>query len=515
MDTGIVNETQEILQKFWRNLPLALLTTVTVSLIVAFWKKLFLLAKRCLGLAEPPQKPLRPTLPEGEIARIFSIGKVRGGFSIEAGWRGAVLDAGVVQRELGPGRYKRRTVSRMIERHGLREEARIAVWRDKEFPVVLVLAELFTSDHHAMQLIIGAIFRLDPARLLQSSMEEMIQPPEKIAERLSERIALPTREWMASRNAGEIYSKGGSLPQGAQLAADWIQGSMQGSPFDLVRVTEFRLTNAAFDQLYRVYGELALDNEKARQELERNQVRGALRQAVLAGKLAELRDEQQYEDAVRFIEQEKSLREKALNLELVQADFDELQRKLHIWKSKRDWLLEAIGSPQPEALASPEGSGNLADRLRRGILNAADSPYSAQEQQQIRDLLQACQARSAESLEVLKAVVEGSGIPRAVLDPAAMIAGDHTLRVGDGWRVFDGDNLWQIRLTRIATRRHGFLWNQESPDSAFFETRGALQNRRLEQEVALKGTFRLKVGRHEIPAEYLGGTPSRISLRIQ
>ncbi len=515
MDSSVLNEAQDTLLQLKKNLPLALLTTITVSLIVAFWKKLLGFARRHLGLTRPAGQSPRATLPEGEIAISLTMDEFRSGFSVKPGWRGAVVDAGVVQREMGPGRYSRRAVSKIIAKHGLQGGARVVIWRDREFPVVLMLRDLFTRDHHAMQLTLRAIFRLKPERLLDAAPDEVTRPPEEIAESISEKIAQPARQWVGSLDAGEAYKNKGCLPEGFEPANGWIRNALMGSPFDLVRATEFRLANAVFDRLYAEYGEMALDNEKARQEVERNQVRGALRQSVLEGKLAELRDQHQHEDAVRIIEREKVLKDKTLKLELAQADLDELGKKIEIWKSRRDLLSRAMGAFPLNPPSGAEGHDNPADNFRRTILDSRGSPYSAQERKQIGDLLDACKAQAADSPQILKALVNISGIPDAVFDPMAVMRGDHTLRVGEGWRIFDGENLWHVRLTRIETRRHGFLWNRESPALASFETRGALHNRRLEQEVPLKGTFRLKVGRNEIPTEYLGGTPSRISIRIQ
>ncbi len=515
MDSSTIDGAKEILIQLKRNLPLALATTIAVSLIMAFWKKLLHFAKQHLGFAEPPKPTaLHATLPEGEIAHSYIFGKIRGSFTIKPGWRGAVVDAGVVQRELEPGRYRRGFLSKISTCHGLGEEAQIIIWLDREFPVVLLVEDLFTCDHHSMQLSINAVFALDPARLQHISPAEITQPPEKIAEGISEKIALPARQWISTNNAEQVYINGRILPEGIQLAGNWINAALQGSPFNLVRVTEFRLANPALDQIYREYGEMALDNEKAQKEVARNQVRGALRQAALAGKLAELRDQQQYEDAVRAIEQEKVLKDKALKLELVQADIDGIEKKLRVWKSKREFLFQTMGVSLQDNTGAAESPGILTENLRRSIVDSPDSPYSAQERMQIRELLKACQARSAEPYEILAAVMSGSDLPGAELDPIAGLRGDHTLRVGEGWRIFDGENLWQIRLMRIITRRHGFLWNRESPSHACFEMRGAPGNRRLEQEIPLKGSFCLKAGRNGIPVEYLGGSSSRISLRI-
>ncbi len=294
MDSSFVDGAKEILVQLKRNLPLALATTIAVSLIMAFWKKLLHFAKQRLGLVEPPKPTaLHATLPEGEIAHSYIFSKIRSAFTIKPGWRGAVIDAGVVQRELEPGRYRRGFLSKMSTRHGLSEEAQIIVWRDREFPIILLVTDLFTSDHHSMQLTVNAVFALDPARLQLVSPDEIAQRPEKIAEGISEKIALPARQWISNNNAEQVYKNGGILPEGVQLAGNWINAALQGSPFNLIRVMEFRLANPALDQIYREYGEMALDNEKARKEIERNQVRGALRQASLAGKLEELRDQQQ------------------------------------------------------------------------------------------------------------------------------------------------------------------------------------------------------------------------------
>jgi hypothetical protein len=129
-------------------------------------------------------------------------------------------------------------------------------------------------------------------------------------------------------------------------------------------------------------------------------------------------------------------------------------------------------------------------------------------------VLQSCQNKATRPEETLSAVAAKADIPWTVFDPLARIRGSHTLRVGDGWRFFDGDCLWQIRLTRILTRRHGFLWQRESPAQAHFEMRASPHNRHFEQDVALKEKFNLDTGAHGIPVEYLGGTPSRISVRI-
>lgn len=169
LETFWQDQAAELLRKLQQNLPLAILTTVTVSLIIGFWKKLLHFAKRRLGFVEPEKEPLRPALPEGEVAHIYTMTRFHHGFSIELGWRGAVIDAGVVQRELDPRRYRRRAVAKMIAKLGLGDDAQVIIWRDKDFPVILYLKDLFASDHQPMQLDIQSIFRINSARLLKSS----------------------------------------------------------------------------------------------------------------------------------------------------------------------------------------------------------------------------------------------------------------------------------------------------------------------------------------------------------
>jgi hypothetical protein len=513
LETFWQDQASELLRKLRQNLPLAILTTVTVSLIVGFGKKLLHWAKRQLGFVEPAKEPLRPALPEGGVAHIYTMTKFHHGFTVELGWRGAVIDAGVVQRELDPRRYRRRTVARMIAKLGLGENARVIVWRDRDFPVILYLKDLFASDHQPMQLDIDSIFRINPARLLKSSLDEISHPSQEIADKISTKILLPARQWVSSMEGEDFYHQRDRLPEWVELAKTWIQRALEDSAFELVRIANLQIFSPSLDQIYQEYGDLALEHEAARREMERNMVRGALRQAVLAGKLAETRDQAEHEDAVRAIAQERTLREKALREELSQVELNELEARIRNWKRKHELLLQVLDPTE----AGNHGTVDLAQRMTESFhhsVESADSPFSAHEREKIRVLLQSYKGQAIRPEEILMAIAEGADIPCSVFDPLSRIRGSHTLRVGDGWRIFDGSSLWQIRLTRIATRRHGFLWHCESPSQAHFEIRGAPDNRRFEQDVVLGKPFRLTVGPHEVPVEFLGGTPSRISLRI-
>jgi len=293
-----------------------------------------------------------------------------------------------------------------------------------------------------------------------------------------------------------------------------LQQSLNGSVFRVLHVTGLRLFSPALDRLFKEYGGLAPENEAARREVERNRVRGALRQAVLSGKLEGIHDRSEHEAAVRAIEQERTLKEKALRQELAQAELKELEGKLQTWKRKHELLLQALDPAAAGAQGSLDITRSLTETLRRNAVESADSPFSAHEREQIRACLQSQGGRLAGADELLTAVSKEGGIPCSLFDPLTRIRGPHTLRVGEGWKIFDGDSLWQIRLTRITTRRHGFLWQRESPATVHFEMRGSPDNRRFEQDIALQDSFRLQVGPHEIPIEYAGGTASRISLRI-
>ncbi len=514
MDSKLWDGTKEVLFKLRENLPLTIATTIVMSLIVGFWKKLVRFVKQRIRPAKSLTGQQRPSLPEDNVARVYALDEFRGGFRVARGWHGAAVDAGMVQWRLGSGRYRRGAVSRMIARFQLGQNAKVITWRDGEFPLVLRLEDLFASDHQPMRLETRAVFRLNPEHLLQSGLEDAARPPGQIAAQISERIALPARQWVSSLEGAEAYRHRDRVAGWAELAEGWLKTSLDGSAFELVRVTDFNLHSPALDRLYRDYGELALENDQARGEIERNKVRGALRQAALAGKLEELRDRNRYEDTVRALAQERNLKEKALRQELAQAELNELEENVRLWKRKHEVLLRALDPVQGSPLPAAESALHLVENLRRSAVDAEDSPFSAHEREQIRTLLQSSRAQSAKPAEILVSISRGTDLPIGVFDPLARIRGAHTLHVGDGWRLFDGDCLWQIRLTRIDTERHGFLWCRESPSVASFEMRGSPDNRRFEQEIRLGEESRLNAGPHEIPVIYLGGTPSRISFRI-
>ncbi len=514
MDSWWLDQLQDLWLKLKQNLPLAIATTIAMSLILGFWRKLVHLIKRTAGMVEAPGEPFRPSLPEGDVIRTFKLDKSQPGFTVDWGWRAVVLDAGVIQRELEPGQYGRRDVAKMIASMGLGENARAIVWRNAEFPVVLQLRDLFARDHQPMQLEIRPVFKIDSSRLTASTLNEISFSPEQIAENVASRVSLPARQWVSSMNAEEAYQHPDEQAKWSGQALQWLQDALRGSVCDVLQVTSLRLFSPVLDQLFREYGDLALENEAARREVERNKVRGALRQAVLAGKLEEIRDQAEHEAAVRAIEQERTLKGKALRQELVQAELNVLEEKLRVWKRKHELLLEALDPANGGTQGPVDITQRMNEIFRRNAVEAADSPFSAHEREQIRAYLQSYGGKSVRPDELLSAISKEGDVPCSLFDPLTRIRGPHTLRVGEGWKIFDGDSLWQIRLTRITTRRHGFLWQHESPATVHFEMRGSPDNRRFEQDIALQDSFRLQVGPHEIPIQYAGGTASRISLRI-
>ncbi len=451
---------QDLFSRLEQSLPLAIVSAIVMSLLVKFWKKLVDFGKRLLGFAEPAKEHISHSFPEGEIAHCYDFKNFKTGFSVGVGWRGAVVDKGVVQQTLGSGRYRRKAVGKMIGRLALSETARVILWRDSEFPVVVSLGDLFAADHQPMQLDMRCVFRFKSADLLHEYLQEITLPLDHIAEHISEKIALPVRKWVASIQGDDPYQHRDRLPEWSGIAGGLVESALFESPFEFVRITDLHLFSPALDQLYSQFGELAKDNASARTEVERNRVRGALRQAMLSGKLEEMRDQSQFEDSVRVIEQEKALRQKALSQELAQAELSELQQKVQLWRRKQELLLQVLGPAEASLQSAGETAQRATEDFRRAAIDAPDSPFSAQEQQQICALLQAFHNKGMKPEEIVSAVARGSEIPQVMFDPLARIRGPHTLHVGNGWRIFDGESLWQIRLTRIVTRRHGFLWHR-------------------------------------------------------
>ena len=110
----------------------------------------------------------------------------------------------------------------MITRLALSETARVILWRDSEFPVVVFLDDIFAADHQPMQLEMRCVFRVKSADLLHSYLEEITLPLEHIAKHISERIALPVRTWVGSLQGDYPYQHTDRLPEWSKVAKSLV-----------------------------------------------------------------------------------------------------------------------------------------------------------------------------------------------------------------------------------------------------------------------------------------------------
>lgn len=455
-------------------------------------------------------EPSRPAPASKDLLRReLAWDEVRHGFRVPSGWRCALLHAGIVQQELEQGRYGRRAVARIAQRKGLGSESSAVFYRSEEFPLNFSVAPLFTSDHHELALQVHAHFRLKPTAVAQRS-EVLPQLQMWLSESLRPRV----QQWISNLDGETVIRSRGMEAECPQRAAVWIEESLQKSVLILVRITHARVFNEFLSKTYRQYEEMAEERAKLGVRIEQNRLKGAWRQAILEGKLREIQDEDRFEETVRALQQDRALKERLLRMELEQGEIDELHNKIEIARRKYLILQQAL----EQAAGSLQSADRLAARLREALehsaFGSADSPFSPQEREQIRSILNSLQQQPQVPEEILSSITRDGGIRFSLFDPFAGLRGAHTVKVGDGWRAFDGESLWQVRLTGIRTRRHGFLWLKESPAQAFFEVRGSPGNRRLVQEVHPGVPLSLRLGSHDLTVELLGGSAAQITLRI-
>ncbi len=434
------------------------------------------------------------------------------GLRVPKGFQCAFIQAGVVQAQLGEGRYTRGELRRIAHRKALTRDARAVLYPETEFPLSLAVRPLFTSDHHELSLEFRAHFRVSPAHLLNSAEQGPL--PLRFKEKLEESLMRPAREWTASLSGEEIVQARGMESVCQEKVSGWITREVEGSSFSMVRVSQARLCSEFLNGAYRKLEEIAQERGNLALVLERDRVRGSCRQAILAGRLREFADEERFEDAVRALEQDRALKEKALQMELEQHELDELQNRIELWRRKYDLLQQALN----EAAAPQESSHQVIEKLCKSLelkaVGSADSPFSPQEQEQIRALLRTGRQGRHTAEEILSSISQNSGIRYPSFNPFAGLEGSHTLKVGEGWRIFDGENLWQVRLNSIETCRHGFLWLRERPSQACFEIKGSPGGRRLLQEVDAGGVDALHLGSRDLPVALLEGSAAQITLKV-
>ena len=250
MDSFWQDQASEVLHRLRQNLPVAILTTVTVSLIIGLRQEAATLAQAAARIRGTGQGAAVPRASRRRRGPHHTMPKFHHGFTVDMGWRGAVIDAGVVQRELDPRRYRRRAVAKMIAKLGLGENAQVIVWRDKDFPVIL--------------------FRQGPVCLRSSAdaaghpldLPDQPGPPAEIvpggnlASAAGDRRQDFRRDSAPGPATGLDHGGGGFLPQSDRCPLDrngrgWIQNALEGSAFELVRITDLRIFSPALDRIYQ------------------------------------------------------------------------------------------------------------------------------------------------------------------------------------------------------------------------------------------------------------------------
>ena len=509
------------LRDYWKPFTCA----VTITLLLGFARKIRKLAGKIFGFGETTagrpqdeksarQETRRMSAPEEPLVRQVEWDKARRGLVVPKGWRCAIVHACVVQEQLASGRHGSRALDRIAGRKGLNSDARAVLYNQAEFPLELCIEPLFAADHCQLSLQILACFRLRPDRLIDITQDDAALMPSGFRDRLVKSLMAEAREWAVSLSGEDIVGARGMESACKEKASLWLLRASEDLGLELVRVLRARLRSEFLDSLYEKLEQASQEKRKLAAELEISRLRGAWRQEILAGKLREIEDAEHFDEVVRALQKDQALKDKTLRMELEQKEIDELRGKIEISRKKYLILKQAMEDDSISQQSSEELIARLCEAFESNFLGSSNSPFSPQEREQIRSILQARRNHFRAPEEVLSSIARDGGIEFSLFDPFAGLQGEHTLKVGEGWRRFDGENLWHIRLTRIGTRRHGFFWLKESPCKAFFEVQGSPGSRRLVQEIRPGEAGTLPLGARSLPIELLGGSAAQITVRI-
>lgn len=447
-----------------------------------------------------------------KLARVLLFSDARR-VDVPLGWRAAIVDDERVQAILTPGHYRRWQLQRLRRRLGLGPGASLATWRAQPARVHARANGIFAMDSHEFETDVTAIVVMRPEIAIGQPMPDLPRDAGAVIDVFTDvvrRVAMGEVSGLEGRTAAADTG----LPErlrhklepelGLRLAARGVA---------LVAVERVALTSQFLAWVREQESRAQMDRERLQIAEEHARVRGALRKDMFAGKLAEVKDRDDFEAIAAAVRQNARLRELVLRGELQQAELDATLKEIEVWKRRQAafdetyaWVLERQG----RAL---ESAARFADAIRDRV-QGDRSAFTPQEREQIARCLDAAAGNAVSAGDVLAAVQRGVEIPVGIFDPFRRVYGVHTLKIGSQWRVFDGDTLWTIRLCGVGTRRHGFLWRKESPVSARFDVEGRPGNRVSKKDVSLTQPDSIAVGPHEVRCVFVSGRPYEITVKL-
>jgi hypothetical protein len=470
----------------------------------------------CLAWRFVRHAPTEPaTKPDAPYLRSLPLSQARRGFYVPPGWAGAIVDRDACQATLRAGYHRPFQLQSRERKHRLSPDAVVLVWSRGVVPIGCTFDRVFSSDQHEFEITLRLRARVRMPVPTNADASENDRTSAGIDPDIV-RAARPVIEAEVAAGAGEAVYRDAAFRdrlRGALTAP--LSEALGSQGLELVALDSLTLGNSFLETVFGRRAGLAQDKANIELAVEQSRLRGALRQARLGEHLAEVQAREAFDEQLRVLAQERLLSGNARDREIAHAELEDIEARLEMWHRREEALhatFQAVLKRRADALRSAR---ELAEEFQfQAAQGGALQGLLPSERALLARAIEESAAQQASPEEILSALRRGLELPSTVFDPLRPMRGHRTLHVGDGWRLWDGERLWQVRLHGIQTRHHGFLWRKESPSQALFEVKGSPGQHLLKQPVALDGHGTIQVGEHHALVECLTGTPSELTLEI-
>lgn len=415
---------------------------------------------------------------------------------LAAGHGAALLDVGIVQDTVAADR-RDFSLGRFHATAAGGPASAVLVWSRQPSPVRIELSGLVTRDGHDCGVLV------DVRLQMRVSATPGLQAPDLPAttQDASQRITLVLQEVLqahATNNDGQVvFSQWPNDPCIRELVIAAAEGALAPTGAT-VTVEAVTVRNEFFAALRRRQLGLAQGTNDLATLEDASRLRAEVRRLARRDQLLEWQQEADVNAAAALIAQEDALRALALRGELERAHLERFADRVSAVRRQAAMISDLMGALDQIPSASLQSLGQFSTALQTQFgVSAGRAGLTAHEVEQARALM-AESVRVARSPEELLAALEAGPWRVAGLgDPFARIQGTHIATVGRRWRVFDGEILWSLTVTRIQWRRCGFLWLRRRPSHAELHASGRPGGRELRWHVGAKDVP-LDLGRGDV-----------------
>lgn len=180
------------------------------------------------------------------------------GFTVRFGDRAVILDQGVVQETLRPGRYRRRRLAALRRKQTLSSQALLLRWPAHPVDVPLVLTDLPAADGHLFTATVTLRIRL--RRQPAGTALDVDRTDFEDALRSAVRSALEAR--LALESGDAVYPGQWKGSEHRHRLAQALNGSVMPEWIDEVRVDALTLSNPQFDEIHSARRTTAFEQQR-------------------------------------------------------------------------------------------------------------------------------------------------------------------------------------------------------------------------------------------------------------